>query len=70
MTLSTPGGGGIFAGQELREETENNEMKPEATLPGITLHDPVKNVAEGFAGHGDRKNFLVRRRIKAARRII
>jgi len=50
MNLSAPIGGGPLAGQQLGKETKNDQMKAEAALLRVPLHDPVKNPVKGFAG--------------------
>ena len=48
MNAGTPTRGRAFAGQELRPQAENDQMKAETPLRNVSLHDPVKNEAKGF----------------------
>ena len=50
MNTGAPARGRTFAGQELRPQAENDQVKAETPLRNVSLHDPVKNEAKGFPG--------------------
>ena len=60
MNAGTPARGRAFAGQELRPQAENDQMKAETPLRNVSLHDPVKNEAKGFPGESVGNEFHFR----------
>ena len=60
MNTGAPARGRAFAGQELRPQAENNQMKAETPLRNVSLHDPVKNEAKSFPGESVGNEFHFR----------
>ncbi len=70
MNLGTPIRGRVLAGQQLGKETENDQVKAEAALPGVPLHDPVKYSLKSLAGKSDRESLVVGWLVKVKCRIV
>lgn len=60
MNAGAPARGRAFAGQELRPQTQHDQMKAETPLRNVSLHDPVKNEAKGFPGESVGNEFHFR----------
>ena len=54
----------------MRADAQDHQMKAKTSLADITLHNPVEDADEGFAGHGKCLSLVIDLTIKMGHRII